>query len=116
LHLTQAGQTGCDIERHSGWVEKIGPGVPSLAKEIEEYPSQGMPVCLFEQSFDNTTEHFYIYVGLMSARAVAAVVLGKLLIRVALYRALVEEARQRQRIKEQEIRWNWNTNTLRHIA
>jgi len=52
----------------------------------------------------------------MGARAVAAIVLGKLLIRVALSRALVEEARQRQRIKEQEIRWNWNANALRHIT
>jgi len=75
-----------------------------------------MPVCLFEQSFDNTAEHLYIHVGPMGARAVAAVVLGKLLIRVALSRILVEEPRQRQRIKEQEIWWNWNANALRHIT
>jgi hypothetical protein len=85
-------------------------------KEFEEHPSQGMPVCLFEQSFDNTAEHLYVHVGLMGARAMAAVVLGQLLIRVALSRALVEEAHQWQRIKEQEIRWNWNAYTLRHVA
>jgi hypothetical protein len=75
-----------------------------------------MPVCLFEQSFDNTAKHLYIHVGPMGARAVAAIVLGKFLIRVALSRILVEEPRQRQRIKEQELRWNWNANTLRHVA
>jgi hypothetical protein len=116
LRRTQAGQTDCDIERHSGWVEEVGPGVSGLTKELEEHSTQGMPVWLFEQSFDNTAEHFYIYVGPMGARAAAAVMLGQLLIRVALSRALVEEARQWQRIKEQEIRRNWNANALRHVA
>src|SRR5262249_35072868 len=54
LRRTQAGQTGCDIERHSRWVEEVGPGVPGLTKELEEHPSQGMTVCLCKQSFDNT--------------------------------------------------------------
>jgi hypothetical protein len=52
----------------------------------------------------------------MGARAMAAVVLGQLLIRVALSRALVEEARQWQRIKKQEIRRNWNANARRHAT
>ena len=52
----------------------------------------------------------------MGARSVATIVLGKFLIRVALSRILVEEPRQRQRIKEQEIKWNWNANTLRHVV
>jgi hypothetical protein len=75
-----------------------------------------MPVCLLKQSFDNIAEHLHVYVGPMGTGAVAAVVLGQLLIRVALSRVLVEEARQRQRIKEQEIRWNWNAHALRHVA
>jgi hypothetical protein len=70
----------------------------------------------FEQSFDNTAEHFYVHVGPMGARAVAAIVLGKFLIRVAPSRALVEETCQWQRIKEQEIRRNWNANALRHVV